>query len=692
MSDVSISLSTVGKAAVLADFDALKKAGEQMTEQFREMGRHLGELFLSYEAVKKGVEMFHSALEAGDQVSRFSAQTGIAADKLVILSRAFENNGISSEELGKNINKMQAFIVQAGDEGSLAAQKLARIGMTTEELKGLSPDEQFRALSKSIASLADPNEKAAAALEIFGKAGGKLIPLLADMDASLEEAGKQVGTYAEILGRQGDLFDYLDDSLSAIGKKSTEFATGILDKVAPALAVLTESLEGVDAAKFGQALGDGLLSFIDIITGFFSQDWPAMLESVTTLVLAEWSAMGDGLVSAMVTAFEFVKNFFIAAFDVSFFSNFGKSFRDILFISMLEVESKILGIIDSVYRFFSQISGNSWKSMLSQVGGWIMDLFASMGEQLKQLLTHPLDYVRGKFNETFKGSADDFEAAYDKANGSVVAKLKAGVDSMIGNVKEDLGDALSKTGEGFVSSIKTATDQTHLFKSNIFDSVEKLNSAGETLDKLKGLGEGIRKTAEDESDAVQKAKEREHGGDAMRAAKESDGGGGGGGGSGPSEKPVYALVTPSGGIFNTAGLSDAAQKELSIASVKITRGAEARNFDNAIANANANGAGGAIAAAQFAILKQNAQNDAALSVLQAEAQNPNLSESDRQILTDNLTKIQGPSGEAGSGGSASGGKAADPMAGVMSLLGDISDMLSEHLGAIDEKLPLSALS
>ena len=54
-----------------------------------------------------------------------------------------------------------------------------RPGLTVEDLKGLSPDEQFEKLAGAVASISDPTLKAAA-MKIFGANGTNLLPLFAE--------------------------------------------------------------------------------------------------------------------------------------------------------------------------------------------------------------------------------------------------------------------------------------------------------------------------------------------------------------------------------------------------------------------------------------------------------------------------------------------------------------------------------
>ena len=170
MSDVSVSLDTRGKETVTGAFAEVSESAKAMGEALMEHTKKLAEAYLGYESLVKVMETFKQAFELTGKLSELSDQTGISSDRLAILSRMFQNSGLSADDLGKVVNKLQKFIEGAGDAGSANAQKLAKLGLTFDDIKNLSPEEQFQTVAKALAGIQDPTEKAALAMEIFGKA------------------------------------------------------------------------------------------------------------------------------------------------------------------------------------------------------------------------------------------------------------------------------------------------------------------------------------------------------------------------------------------------------------------------------------------------------------------------------------------------------------------------------------------
>ncbi len=116
--------------------------------------------------------------DAGSSLNDMSQRTGIAVDALSELKWAAELSGTSLETLEGGVKGMQKMLSDAGKGGQTAVDTLAELGLTVEQLQGLSPDAQLSLMASSIASISDPAQKAAAAMKSFGGSGQQLVPLL----------------------------------------------------------------------------------------------------------------------------------------------------------------------------------------------------------------------------------------------------------------------------------------------------------------------------------------------------------------------------------------------------------------------------------------------------------------------------------------------------------------------------------
>jgi hypothetical protein len=278
----------------------------------------------AFAAAQKTVQSFGDALNMGGRLAELSDRTGVAVDQLLILERAFQNTGIGADSLGPIINKMQKAIADAGDGSSKAADAFTKLGIPLSELENLSPDEQLRAIGKAIAGIPDPAERASISMEIFGKSGGALNQVFANMDGELETAKAQLGSLPEVMKAGAAQFDKISDNLTVIGGKFVEFAAGIIDKVKPALDALTTALTRIDATKLGQDLagfftgaGAGMQGFQAAVDAIDAGDMGTAFKIVAQAIQIQFKETGNSIYASMVAAFKTAGEFAAKIFDPS---------------------------------------------------------------------------------------------------------------------------------------------------------------------------------------------------------------------------------------------------------------------------------------------------------------------------------------------------------------------------------------
>jgi hypothetical protein len=222
----------------------------------------------AFNAVKGSIDEFGAALDLGGRLSDLSERTGETAGNLLLLERAFNNSGVGADKVGQSINKLQKFIEDAGTGAAPQIEVMNRLGLSLEELAGKTQTEQLQVFAQRISDIEDPGKRAALAMEVFGRAGGELLPLLTNFSGELGTAQDQLGGMVDVMNRNAATFDAVSDKVDIIGGKFMEFAAGVLDKVSPALDAVTEALSRIDAAAIGQKFADMFTGGISAMDGF----------------------------------------------------------------------------------------------------------------------------------------------------------------------------------------------------------------------------------------------------------------------------------------------------------------------------------------------------------------------------------------------------------------------------------------
>jgi len=203
------------------------------------------------QAAEWGFNQFSSALEKGSELVNLSANTGIAVADLMVLQRQFEMAGKGAEDVGPVMAKMMKNI----ETGSAAAM-IKRLGLNMQDLRRMTPADQFQAIGQAINALPDPAERATAAMDIFGKTGASLLAVFSA--SGFGDAAAQIGEQASILGRDAALFKDVSEKLHLAGLKIQGFFVGVADRVVPMLKPLLDKFAGMDFSGMGQQFGDAV--------------------------------------------------------------------------------------------------------------------------------------------------------------------------------------------------------------------------------------------------------------------------------------------------------------------------------------------------------------------------------------------------------------------------------------------------
>lgn len=216
----------------------------------------------------------------GSTLHDASQRTGVSAQALAELGHAAEQSGASFSVMEKGVQKMKRTIFDAATGGKEASETLAMLGTSAEELKGLSPDEQFMKLGDAISRL-NAGQQSPMMEKIFGRGGKELLPMLADGAAGI----------------------------AAMRQEFRDLGGSISDEAAAKADALGDKLGGlwaqvkIGAFSIGEALAPTL---IDLVSGIlragaavvkFVQDNQELIRTVAKVV-AIVAAVGTGLIVA----------------------------------------------------------------------------------------------------------------------------------------------------------------------------------------------------------------------------------------------------------------------------------------------------------------------------------------------------------------------------------------------------------
>ena len=184
-----------------------------------------------------------------DDIAKTADRLGTATEPLIGLAHAAGLAGASQEELFKSLEKMERSLGEAVLGTGEAKDALLLLGLSAEELSTMSADEAFIKIADAISKLDTQAAKVAAAADIFGRSGVKLINVMDGGAASIRAAMEEVEELGLTFSRyDASKVEAANDAMTRLTGALTGLGRELTIAVAPALTTFANSL--IDLVKW----------------------------------------------------------------------------------------------------------------------------------------------------------------------------------------------------------------------------------------------------------------------------------------------------------------------------------------------------------------------------------------------------------------------------------------------------------
>lgn len=183
------------------------------------------------------------AIDSADDLSKTSQKVGMTTEALSGLRYAADLSGVSAEELTSSLGRMN----KSAAEGNPAFEAMGiNVKKANGELK--SSDEILSAIAGKFSGYKDGVEKSALAMEIFGKSGAQIIPLLNSGADGLKEMADEAKSFGLVVSKETAVAaEAFNDNLTRIGKTQEGLVTQMTAALLPTMKTASE--EFVSLAK-----------------------------------------------------------------------------------------------------------------------------------------------------------------------------------------------------------------------------------------------------------------------------------------------------------------------------------------------------------------------------------------------------------------------------------------------------------
>ena len=251
-------------------------------------------------AVGSMISMGQAQAEVIDSTSKLAARLGMNYGELAGIALAGDLAGVGLETIGAAATKADVAFVKASQGSTTATAAFANLGLTVQQLSGMNAADRFEAIASSIAALPTEAERAAAAVQIFGRSGAQLLPLFAGGAEGIAKAREEAERFGLALtNAQGQDVEEMNDAFTRAQKAVEGVVQQITAYLAPAVKAVADTFSNlvgsIGGANIGQAIGDGLLQgarFLAQIGDFLIQNFGSTFTYLSQ-VGQQWGVVGE---------------------------------------------------------------------------------------------------------------------------------------------------------------------------------------------------------------------------------------------------------------------------------------------------------------------------------------------------------------------------------------------------------------
>jgi hypothetical protein len=389
-------------------------------------------------------------IELGDSMNDMSQRTGVSVESLAKFRKAAATSGTDIDAVAKSLVKLSKGLYETSQTGKgPASEALQTLGISATDAAGKlkTADQVTLEIANKFKTMPDGIEKTALAMQLFGKSGADMIPMLNEGGKAIESLSvKMTAAFAKKA-------DEYNDKLAMLGGKVGGLAAGLTVALLPALDATATALTAVidaftmlpgpiQAAVGGVALlavGFTLLapvitSVVTVLGAFAGLGIGATLAGIAGAIVPVATGLA-ALIAGFVTAPVLIGAAAVATTVVIF------SFRD-------QIADAFRGLFDLIANpttGFVAMIGGGWNLMMDGLASYVGNILPNISENFAAFfdtIIGPENGLIARLGQTWNLAMDGMR---DYAVG-LVRPITAAWQSIVGTVRGVINSALSLAG------------------------------------------------------------------------------------------------------------------------------------------------------------------------------------------------------------------------------------------------------
>lgn len=210
-------------------------------------------------------------IDAAAKLDDVAEKTGASVEQLSALQRQARISGESFDTVEMGLVRLSKALHNTDDESKGAGKALAAVGLKAEELRNMDTATALRTVAEAFNKYADGSGKTAAALDIFGKSGAALLPILKDL-ANDEQAA------ANVTAKQAAEAEALQKTLRRFADASTVAKQALVMELVPALNKTLNAV--VETNKATGSLVQSITAVANVKLGIFGDTTAEQIDTI----------------------------------------------------------------------------------------------------------------------------------------------------------------------------------------------------------------------------------------------------------------------------------------------------------------------------------------------------------------------------------------------------------------------------
>ena len=399
------------------------------------------------------------SIDAADNLNDLSQRTGVSVESLSKFGAAANDSGSSVDEVAKAMGKLSKNIV---DPASKTNEALRSIGVSSTDASGKirSMDQIMLDIADKFAKMPDGAQKTALAMELFGKSGMNLIPML-------NQGRDALSKYNATMTTEGaQAADKFNDSLNEIARVVAGPFNQAVTALLPLITQIAEGLAGAITA-FSQ-LPQPVQSAV-VVVGALAAAFLALAPAIAAIITIG-PALAAGL-AGLGAAFSAI---------VPIVAGLGTVLA-VVFSGPVGIVALVVAAGIAIYAFRDQIGeafgaiGEYFKQLPAGFKSFFIDplvegfkllmemIYNTFIKPVQEAFTATLDFINVNFVEpiqtAFNGLVESIKTIFSKVTDFITSPFKAAFQTVRGIVNQILngiGSAIGSVVDAINGVIKGA--------------------------------------------------------------------------------------------------------------------------------------------------------------------------------------------------------------------------------------------